>query len=147
MSKLKKSLAVVLAAALILSCSPLAFAASDLTFADGTPYTEGTGNGYVYDDDSFENPVYTIWADTSGTTRTWRLCAGGDNVLKYGNVLTRASKSGIPDNGWATASVKYYATAGEEIEDIKIVCRIYGVSAANQVSEVNLAQDGNYISN
>ncbi len=136
LSKVKKSLAVVLAAAMILSCSPLAFAASSLSHPDGTLYTEG--NGYSYNTDSFTNPQFSIWTDTSGTTRTWRL-NGGAGSLSYGNYLTRATQSGIPENGY-TADAKYYATAGEEVEDIKIQCKIYGPSSPSAISGTGITQ-------
>ena len=138
MSNIKKALAVALAAAMILSCSPLASAVSGLTHPDGTTYT--ANNGYTYGSDSFQNPTSSIWVDTSETTETWRL-NGGAGSLMYGNYLTAASKSGIPI-GCSGDSTIYLATAGEGIESqLKIVCKVYGASSASQISEMTLTQD------
>ena len=136
MSKIKKALAVVLAAAMVLSCSPAAFAVSGLQKTDGTPYTEG--DGYVYGSDAFSNPTFDIYVDTQETTETWRL-NNGSGSLYYGNYLTRSSKSGIPESCADTSHI-YYATAGEPIENLQVACRIYGVNSVSQISEVAISQ-------
>ncbi len=117
-----------------------------LKHADGTEYTEG--NGYTYGSAEFTNPT-DIWCDTTETTEILRLAESnseGAGLFRYGNVLVKATPSGIPETA---SAFKSYLYAGEAVYTPKIVCKIYGIenNDPNKIQSFNFAErsgDGNY---
>ena len=129
LDKIKKSVSMFLALLMIMSAFPMAGAT--LYNSDGSAYVEGTD--YSYGKHTITNPT-ELWCDTTETTEILRLAAGYSDaaLYQYGNYVVSATKSGIPDCG--SYGFYKYMYAGETPSAPQIVCKVYGVSDVNQIT-------------
>ncbi len=117
-----------------------------LNHADGTPYSEG--KGYTYGTAEFTNPT-DVWCDTTDTIEILRLAEGNTDsasLFRYGNVLVKATPSGIPETD---SAFKNYLYAGESVVTPRIVCKVYGIenNDASKIQDYGFDErdaDGNY---
>ena len=130
MDKIKKSVSMFLALLMIMSAFPMAGAT--LYNSDGSAYVEGTD--YSYGKHTITNPT-ELWCDTTETTEILRLAAGysGAELYQYGDYVVSATKSGIPDCG--SYGFYKYMYAGETPSAPQIVCKVYGVSDVDKITD------------
>ena len=139
MSKVKKAICLLLAAAMLMSVLPVSGLAY-LQNPDGTEYSEANGD-YAYGTDVFANPTgSTIWVDTLGTTEIIRIGAvsNGAATCEYGNTVVKATASGMPE---VNGNYSPFFLGGETPYAPVVKMRVYGIDNANRLTGLSITSE------
>ena len=139
LSKVKKAICLLLAAAMLMSVLPVSGLAY-LQNPDGTEYSEANGD-YAYGTDVFANPTgSTIWVDTLGTTEIIRIGAvsNGATTCEYGNTVVKATPSGMPE---VNGNYSPFFLGGETPASPVVKMRVYGIDNANRLTGLSITSE------
>ena len=126
LSKVKKIVSVMLAAAMLLSFVPTAFA--------DYVYTAEGADTFHYDGTSTVTNVAEITFDSSETTETVRI-ADTTNSLLNGNYIVAANSAGIPET---SGNFLNFAYGVEAPFNPKVIFKIRGISDTSLVSGISI---------